>query len=157
MSGVIDIAFYQPDIPANVGAAARLCAVFGLDLHIIEPAGFPWSHAAFRRAGMDYLDHVTIVRHDSWPRFLEAMAGRRLVLATTKGAVCHHEFPFARGDVLLFGRESAGVPDEVHEAAGARVKIPMRPGLRSLNVAMSAGIMAAEALRQLRAFPAEST
>ena len=156
MSGVIDIAFYQPDIPANVGAAARMCAVFGLDLHIIEPAGFPWSHAAFRRAGMDYLDHVTIVRHDSWARFLEAMAGRRLVLATTKGAVFHHQFRFAEGDVLLFGRESAGVPEDVHETADARVKIPMRPGLRSLNVAMSAGIMAAEALRQLQAFPAES-
>ncbi len=156
MSGVVDIAFYQPDIPANVGAAARLCAVFGLVLHVIEPAGFPWSHAAFRRAGMDYLDHVAIVRHDSWTRFQEAMTGRRLVLATTRGSVAHHHFTFRKGDVLLFGRESAGVPEAVHAVADARVRIPMRPGLRSLNVAMSAGIMAAEALRQLQAFPAES-
>jgi tRNA (cytidine/uridine-2'-O-)-methyltransferase len=156
MPGVIDIAFYQPDIPANLGAAARMCAVFGLDLHVIEPAGFPWSHAALRRAGMDYLQHVTIIRHDSWPRFLQAMEERRIILATTRGSVAHHAFSFRRGDVLLFGRESAGVPEEVHAAAHARVRIPMRAGLRSLNVAMSAGIIAAEALRQLRAFPPES-
>ncbi len=156
MSPVLHVALYQPDIPANMGAVARICACFGLPLHVIEPAGFPWNHAALRRAGMDYLDHVEIVRHDGWRHFLADMGGHRIVLATTRGAVAHHVFPFAAGDILLFGRESVGAPEEVHARADARIRIPLRPGLRSLNVAVSAGIIAAEALRQLSAFPAES-
>ncbi len=156
MSAPLHVALYQPDIPANMGAVARICACFGLPLHIIEPAGFPWSHAALRRAGMDYLDHVEIIRHDGWRPFLERMGNHRIVLATTRAVVAHHAFSFASVDILLFGRESAGVPDEVHVQADARIRIPLRPGLRSLNVAVSAGIMAAEALRQLSAFPAGS-
>jgi len=156
MSPTLHVALYQPDIPANMGAVARICACFGLPLHVIEPAGFPWNHTALRRAGMDYLDHVEIIRHDGWRPFLERMGHHRIVLATTRGAVAHHAFSFASGDILLFGRESVGVPDDVHVRADARIRIPLRPGLRSLNVAVSAGIMAAEALRQLSAFPAES-
>ncbi|WP_038035805.1 tRNA (cytidine(34)-2'-O)-methyltransferase [Thermopetrobacter sp. TC1] len=152
----IAVALYQPDIPANLGATARMCACFGLPLHVIEPAGFPWSHKALKRAGMDYLDHVRIIRHDSWQAFLKAMGDRRLILASTRAAFPHHAFFYAPGDILLFGRECCGVPQEVHDAAHARVRIPLRPGLRSLNVAMSAGIIAAEALRQLSAFPEES-
>ncbi len=152
-ASAISIALYQPDIAPNVGAIARLCACLGPDLHIIEPAGFPWSHAALRRAGMDYLDHVRLIRHDDWSAFLAAMSGRRIVLATTSGAIAHQRFAYHRGDVLLFGRESAGAPAHVHDRADGRVAIPMRPGMRSLNVAMSAAIIASEALRQLDGYP----
>ena len=144
------IALYQPDIPQNTGTVLRLCACLGVEAHIIEPAGFPTSDRAFRRAGMDYLDAVTIVRHGSWRDF-EAWraAGRhRLVLFTTGAATSYLDHRFAPADVLLFGRESAGVPPEVHQAADARLVIPMRPGLRSLNVAVAAAMAAGEALRQ---------
>jgi len=144
------IALYQPDIPQNTGTILRLCACFGIEAHIIEPAGFPSSDRAFRRSGMDYLDAVTIVRHASWQDFeiWRRAAPHRLVLFTTAGAQSYLDHRFADGDVLLFGRESAGVPADVHKAADARLVIPMRSGMRSLNVAVAAAMAAGEALRQ---------
>jgi tRNA (cytidine/uridine-2'-O-)-methyltransferase len=148
------IALYQPDIPQNTGTILRLAACLGIEAHLIAPASFPLSDRAFRRAGMDYLDAVALVRHASWAAFETCMEtwrkeqGCRLVLFTTKAAQSYLEFGYRRGDVLLFGRESAGVPPEVHGAADARLVIPMRPGLRSLNVAMAAAMAAGEALRQ---------
>jgi tRNA (cytidine/uridine-2'-O-)-methyltransferase len=149
------IALFQPDIPQNTGTIVRLAACLGLGIDIIEPAGFPTSDKAFRRAGMDYLDAVEIVRHISWTRFEEARraAGRRLVLATTRAALPYAEAAYGPDDTLLLGRESAGVSEEVHEAADLRVLIPMRPGLRSLNVALAAAMIAGEALRQTGGFP----
>jgi tRNA (cytidine/uridine-2'-O-)-methyltransferase len=151
---MIRIALYQPDIAQNTGTILRLCACLGIEAHIIEPAGFPASDRAFRRAGMDYLDQVAIVRHLDWPAFdgWRRQDGARLVLFTTTGAQSHLDFAYRDGDVLLFGRESAGVPKAAHSAADARLIIPMRPGLRSLNVAMATAIAAAEALRQTNAF-----
>jgi tRNA (cytidine/uridine-2'-O-)-methyltransferase len=147
---MIRIALYQPDIAQNTGTVLRLCACVGLEAHIIEPAGFPVTDRHFRRAGMDYLDQVTIVRHTGWTAFEEwrAHAGARLALFTTAGAVSYLDWAYRDGDVLLFGRESAGVPEIVHQAADARLTIPMREGLRSLNVAMSVAMAAGEALRQ---------
>lgn len=149
------LALYQPDIPQNTGTILRMAACFGVPGAIIEPAGFPVSDRAFRRAGMDYLDSVSITRHASWQDFevWRRSQGRRLVLATTLGACPHTKARFAPGDILLFGRETAGVPPDVHDAADLRVRIPMVPGMRSLNLAVSAAILAAEALRQLDAFP----
>jgi tRNA (cytidine/uridine-2'-O-)-methyltransferase len=147
---MIRIALYQPDIAQNTGTVLRLCACVGLEAHIIEPAGFPVTDRHFRRAGMDYLDQVTIVRHAGWTAFEEwrAQAGARLALFTTAGAVSYLDWAYRDGDVLLLGRESAGAPEPVHAAADARLKIPMREGLRSLNVAMSVAMAAGEALRQ---------
>jgi len=144
------IALYQPDIPQNTGTILRLCACLGLEAHIIEPAGFPTSDRAFRRAGMDYLDAVALVRHGSWTGFEEwrRREGRRLALFTTAAGTSYLAHRFAADEILLFGRESAGVPQDVHEAADARLLIPLRPGLRSLNVAMAAAMAAGEALRQ---------
>ena len=144
------LALYQPDIPQNTGTILRLCACLDVAAHIIEPAGFPVSDRHFRRAGMDYLDQVSITRHDSWSKFEQWRneAGLRLVLFTTKGAGSYLDFRYGRDDVLLLGRESAGVPDEVAGAADARLVIPIRPGLRSLNVAMAAAMALGEALRQ---------
>jgi len=148
------IALYEPDIPQNTGAILRLCACLGIEAHIIGPAGFPITDRAFRRAGMDYLDAVTVVRHDSWNAFTawRRDAARRVLLFTTKAESSFLDFPYRADDVLLFGRESAGVPRAVHEAADARLKIPMRQGLRSLNVALAAAIVAAEQLRQTGGF-----
>jgi tRNA (cytidine/uridine-2'-O-)-methyltransferase len=144
------LALFQPDIPQNTGTILRLCACLDVSAHIIEPAGFPISDRHFRRAGMDYLDHVTITRHDSWSKFEQWRneAGSRLLLFTTKGAGSYLDFRYQRDDVLLFGRESAGVTEEVAAAADARLVIPIRPGLRSLNVAMAAAMALGEALRQ---------
>ena len=144
------IALFQPDIPQNTGTILRLCACLDVEAHIIEPAGFPVSDRHFRRAGMDYLDQVTIVRHDSWPRFQQWCAGNsgRLVLFTTKGTRPYLDHHYADTDILLFGRESAGVPDAIAAAADARLVIPVRAGLRSLNVAMAAAMALGEALRQ---------
>jgi tRNA (cytidine/uridine-2'-O-)-methyltransferase len=146
------IALYQPDIPQNTGTILRLCACLGLAGDIIEPAGFPVSDRHFRRAGMDYLDQVEIVRHASWTAFCEWRQARqqRLVLFTTKAATPYLDFVFTPDDILLFGRESAGVPDAVADAADARVVIPVAAGLRSLNVAMAVAMAAGEALRQTR-------
>jgi len=144
------LALFQPDIPQNTGTILRLCACLDVTAHIIEPAGFPTSDRHFRRAGMDYLDHVAIARHDSWSKFEQWRneKGFRLVLFTTKGAGSYLDFRYQRDDVLLFGRESAGVPDEVAAVADARLLIPIRPGLRSLNVAMAAAMALGEAQRQ---------
>jgi tRNA (cytidine/uridine-2'-O-)-methyltransferase len=146
----IRIALYEPDIPQNTGTLLRLCACLDVEAHIIEPAGFPTSDRAFRRAGMDYLEAVTLVRHPSWGEFetWRRRGRHRLVLFTTKAATSYLDYGFAAEDVLLFGRESAGVPAEVHAAADARLLIPMRPELRSLNVAVTAAMAAGEALRQ---------
>jgi tRNA (cytidine/uridine-2'-O-)-methyltransferase len=148
------IALYEPDIPQNTGTILRLCACFGIEAHIIEPSGFPTTDRAFRRAGMDYLDAVTIMRHRSWRDFetWREGAGARLVLFTTGATLPYLDFHYQPDDVLLFGRESAGVPDEVHAAADARVVIPLRPGLRSLNIAVAAAMAAGEALRQTGGF-----
>jgi tRNA (cytidine/uridine-2'-O-)-methyltransferase len=146
----MQIALFQPDIPQNAGTILRLCACLDVSAHIIEPAGFPVSDRHFRRAGMDYLDRVSIVRHDSWSKFEQWRrdGDYRLVLFTTKGATCYLDHRFERTDILMFGRESAGVPDEVARVADARLVIPMMPGLRSLNVAMAAAMALGEALRQ---------
>jgi tRNA (cytidine/uridine-2'-O-)-methyltransferase len=148
----MQIALFQPDIAQNTGTILRLCACLGMAAHIIEPAGFPFSDRLFRRAGMDYLDHVSITRHDSWSKFEEWRAGQayRLLLFTTKAATDYRDFHYQTSDILLFGRESAGVTDAVVEAADARLVIPITPGLRSLNVAMTAAMAAGEALRQIR-------
>jgi tRNA (cytidine/uridine-2'-O-)-methyltransferase len=144
------IALYEPDIPQNTGTVLRLCACLGVTAHIIEPAGFPVSDRAFRRAGMDYLDAVVIIRHGSWRDFdaWRRQENHRLLLFTTTAAVSYCDYRFAADDILLFGRESAGVPQAVHDAADARLVIPLRPGLRSLNVAVAAAMAAGEALRQ---------
>jgi tRNA (cytidine/uridine-2'-O-)-methyltransferase len=143
------LALYQPDIPQNTGAIPRLAACFGLAVDVIEPCGFAFDDRRLRRAGMDYLDHVELNRHRSWEAYQAARKTGRLVLLTTKGAVPHTDVRFEEADSLLLGRESAGVPEDVHAAADIRIRIPMRAGLRSLNVAMAAAIVAGEAMRQL--------
>lgn len=149
------LVLFQPDIPQNAGAMLRLAACLGVAVDIVEPAGFPVSDRAFRRAGLDYLDHVEIVRHASFEAFEAARrtVGRRLVLLTTKGASSHVETAFRPDDALMVGRESAGAPDYVHAAADLRIAVPMRPDLRSLNVATAAAIILGEALRQTDGFP----
>ncbi len=151
----MQLALYQPDIPQNAGTMLRLCACLGVTAHIIEPTGFPASDRAFRRAGMDYLDQVTIIKHIGWADFdnFRRTEGLRLVLASTKAETRYTDFSYAKTDILLMGRESAGVPDEVHEMAEARILIPMRQTLRSMNVAVTAAMIMGEALRQLDAFP----
>lgn len=148
----LTLAIYQPDIPQNTGTMLRTCACLGVQAAIIEPAAFPVNDRAFRRAGMDYLDHLTIARHVSWAAFEAARraSGQRLVLLTTRADMPYTDFAFAPGDILMVGRESAGVPDAVHAAADARIGIAMAPSMRSLNVAVSAAIVLSEALRQLR-------
>ena len=146
----MQIALFQPDIPQNTGTILRLCACLGVAAHIIEPAGFPVSDRHFRRAGMDYLDQVTITRHDSWSAFEQWRNENdyRLILFTTSAADSYLDYRYDAADILLFGRESAGVPEAVVAAADARLAIPIRPGLRSLNVAMAAAMALGEALRQ---------
>jgi tRNA (cytidine/uridine-2'-O-)-methyltransferase len=146
------IALYQPDIPQNAGTILRLCACLGVEAHIIEPAGFPASDRAFRRAGLDYLDAVTMTRHRSWRDFESWRRSQhcRLLLFTTSGALPYLDFAYRADDVLLFGRESAGVPADVHAVADARLLIPTRKGLRSLNVAAAAAMAVGEALRQTK-------
>jgi len=150
----IALALYEPDIAANAGAMMRTCACLGIDAAIIEPAGFLISDRRFRRSAMDYLDQLVIDRHASFERFetWRAGSGRRLVLLTTKGDSQLWEFVFRPGDILMVGRESAGVPDAVAALADARVRIPIRPPLRSLNVGIAAALALGEALRQLRPF-----
>jgi tRNA (cytidine/uridine-2'-O-)-methyltransferase len=144
------LALYQPDIAQNTGTILRLAACLGVEAHIIEPAGFPTSDRAFRRAGMDYLDHVDLVHHVTWVAFetWRREHALRLLLFTTRAERSYLDHRFAGDDILMFGRESAGVPEEVHAAADARLLIPMRPGLRSLNVAMACAMALGEALRQ---------
>ncbi|CZT35348.1 tRNA (cytidine(34)-2'-O)-methyltransferase [Rhizobium sp. 9140] len=147
---MLRIALYQPDIAGNTGTILRLAACLGLGVDIIEPAGFDLSDRNLKRAGLDYIASVTLARHVNWTSFEEARQGegRRLVLASTKAAQPYTRFMFAPGDTLLFGRESAGVPDTVHAASDARIIIPMVEGRRSLNLAMSVAMIAGEALRQ---------
>jgi tRNA (cytidine/uridine-2'-O-)-methyltransferase len=146
---MLEIALYQPDIAANTGTIARLCACFGLPLTIIEPAGFAWTDSSFRRAGMDYLDMALIRRSASWAAFGVETQGRRIVLLTTAANTSYMDFRFQSDDVLLLGRESAGVPPHVQDSISERVKIPMRPPARSLNVALAAAMVAGEAMRQV--------
>jgi tRNA (cytidine/uridine-2'-O-)-methyltransferase len=152
------LALYQPDIPQNTGAMLRLAACFGLDVDVILPCGFLFDDRRMRRAGMDYIDQVSIRRHNSWENYLAARNTEpnsgRLVLLTTKATLAYTDFAFAPGDSLLVGRESSGVPTEVAAAADASLRIPMRAGLRSLNVAMAAAIVVGEAMRQLGGFAA---
>lgn len=151
--GPVRIALYQPDIPQNAGTIIRTAACLGIGVDLIEPAGFRLDDKALRRAGLDYLERAAIARHVSWDAFEDVRRAerRRLVLATTRADVSVFAFAFAPGDTLIFGRESAGVPDAVHRAADVRLKIPMIAGVRSLNVAVATGIVVAEALRQLGA------
>jgi tRNA (cytidine/uridine-2'-O-)-methyltransferase len=146
----MQLALYEPDIPQNTGTILRLCACLGLAAHIIEPAGFPVTDRAFRRAGMDYLDQVALTRHGSFEDFeaWRGSQGLKLVVITTAGDRAYLEHSFGADQVILFGRESAGVPDAVHRAADARLRIPMLERMRSLNVAMAAAMVAGEALRQ---------
>ena len=150
------LCLYQPDIPQNTGTLLRLAACLGIPVHIVEPAGFDVSDRNLRRAGLDYLDHVAIARHVSWRAFegWRRDAGGRLVLATTRAALPYTAFPYRSDDIVLVGRESAGVPDEVHAAADGHVVIPMQAGLRSLNVAVAAAMILGEAMRQTHSFPA---
>jgi tRNA (cytidine/uridine-2'-O-)-methyltransferase len=150
---MLEIALYQPDIAPNAATILRMCACLGLTCRIIEPAGFVMTESAFRRAGMDYLDRASLVNDASWEAYRAATAGRRTVLLTTRAALPYTDFAFAPDDILLMGRESAGVPQHVHDAAEARVTIPMRAGLRSLNVALACAMATGEALRQTGSFP----
>lgn len=149
------IALYEPDIPQNTGTILRTCACLGIEAHIIEPAGFPVTDRAFRRAGMDYLDRVSIVRHASFAAFEDWRRAHSLtlVLLTTAAEQSYLDHAYSERDVLLLGRESAGVPEAVHRAADVRLRIPIRAGLRSLNIAMATAMVVGEALQQTKGFP----
>ena len=151
----IAIALYQPDIPQNTGTILRMAACLDIHVHIIEPCGFALNDRTLRRAGMDYLERAAFTKHLSWEHFCDWHKGEdtRLVLATTKASRPFIDFEFANGDILLFGRESVGVPNEVHARTDDRITIPMHEGERSLNLAISTAMIASEALRQLKAFP----
>lgn len=146
------IALFEPDIPQNCGAILRLCACLGVSVDIVEPCGFLWDDRRLRRAGLDYLEAVDLSRHESWAAFERARHGR-LVLLTTRAERSYLDFAFDPGDVILLGRESAGVPASVHAGAAARLKIPMCHGQRSINVALAASMVLGEALRQTKGFP----
>lgn len=147
------LALYEPDIPQNAGALIRLGACLGVPVDVIEPCGFLFSDAALKRAAMDYRDVAHIVRHQSWELFLAHHRQGRIVLATTKAAQSYLAAEFQADDILLMGRESSGVPEDVHKRADLRVRIPMRAGLRSINVAQAGAMVLAEALRQTGLFP----
>jgi tRNA (cytidine/uridine-2'-O-)-methyltransferase len=151
------LGLYQPDIPQNAGTILRMAACLGVAVDVIGPTGFDLTDRALKRAGLDYLAHVDLTRHADWTAFDAARraAGRRLVLLTARGSTPYTGFTFRRDDVLLLGRESAGVPEDVHAVADARIRIPMRTGLRSLNIAVAAAMVLGEALRQTNAFPPE--
>ncbi len=146
------VALYQPEIPGNAGAILRLAACMGAGVDVIEPTGFVWSDAKVKRAAMDYIDHVELARHADWDRFLTTRSSR-LVLLSSKASKSLYDFAFRSDDVLLMGQESAGVPDAVRQACDAAVRIPLNPAIRSLNVAVAAGIALAEALRQTGQLP----
>ncbi len=150
------LALYRPEIAGNVGAVLRLGACLATPVDLIEPMGFAWDDARVRRTAMDYIDHVAVTRHADWDAFLPTVTGR-LVLFTTRGSIPLHNFAFRPDDVLLFGQESAGAPAEVHARADARVYVPLAPGPRSLNLAMTAGIALAEGLRQSGGWPSPAT
>lgn len=144
------LAFYQPDIPQNVGAAMRLCACMGVPMHVIEPTAFPWKEAEFRRSAMDYIHHVTLIKHISWRALMKHKGRARIVLVETDGTTPLWDFHFKPDDILLLGRESAGVPPEVYREVDATIKIPMTEGVRSMNVVTAAAIAIGEAIRQTR-------
>jgi tRNA (cytidine/uridine-2'-O-)-methyltransferase len=142
------IALYKPDIPQNTAAIIRLGACLNLKIHIIEPCGFNFHDARFKRVVMDYLGLSRIVRYEDYDSFVSKNKKKRIVLMTTKAKKLYHKFNFKKNDILLFGRESAGVPDNLHKRIADKVKVPMNKKTRSLNVAMSVAIISAEALRQ---------
>ena len=146
------LALFEPDIPQNLGAFIRLSACLATPLDIIEPCGFPLDDKRIRRAAMDYYDRATIVRHASWAAFRQNRMPGRLVLLTTKAAEAFPDVVLRADDTLLLGRESAGVPDDVHQAADLRLRIPMQPGLRSINVALAAAMVLSEGLRQTNGY-----
>ncbi len=145
---MIHIALFQPDIPQNVGAAIRLCACLGITLHIIEPCGFPWDAKKIRQSGMDYLQEAHIIRHDSWQAFQKEYKEWRFVLMTTKASIPYTDFQFLENDILIAGRESAGVPEEIHQTIESRVIIPMSGKARSLNIINATSMIVGEAIRQ---------
>ncbi|MFA7585304.1 MAG: tRNA (cytidine(34)-2'-O)-methyltransferase [Novosphingobium sp.] len=147
------IALFEPEIAGNVGAVLRLCACLGAGVDLIEPMGFAWDDRRVRRTAMDYIDHVEIVRHPDFATFRASIGHRRLVLFTTKSAQSAYDFDFTAQDVLLFGKESAGVPAAIADACDARIRLPMRPQVRSMNLATSAGLALGEALRQTGSLP----
>ena len=147
------IALFEPEIAGNVGAVLRLGACMGVPVDLIEPLGFVWDDARVRRTAMDYIDHVSVTRHRDWDAFHASIGSARLVLLTTKGSVSAYDFAFRPDDVLLFGKESAGAPAQVHAASAGRIRLPMRAEVRSLNLAMSAGLALGEALRQTGGLP----
>jgi tRNA (cytidine/uridine-2'-O-)-methyltransferase len=149
----MEIALYQPDIASNAGTIARLCACLALKLTIIEPAGFLWDDSRLKRAGMDYLDIASIRRSTSWSAFLDETKSCRKLLLTTKSTLPYVDFKFRADDILLLGRESLGVPDNVHQTVEARIKIPMQKDARSLNMALACAMVTGEALRQTQGFP----
>jgi tRNA (cytidine/uridine-2'-O-)-methyltransferase len=152
----VRLALYEPDIPQNTGAILRLASCFSVNVDIIEPCGFIFSNRRLKRSGMDYIDKVNIKFHSSWENFFEKQKldeTIRIILLTTKGDINHTKFKFLSNDILLLGRESAGVPEAVHTAADASIIIPMAPETRSLNIATSAAIVLGEALRQTDAYP----
>nr|WP_319513783.1 tRNA (cytidine(34)-2'-O)-methyltransferase [uncultured Cohaesibacter sp.] len=150
----IDIALFQPDIPQNTGTILRMATCLDLHVHIIEPCGFTLNDRTLRRAGMDYLERASFTKHISWNHFKDWQkeSGKRLLLATTKASQSFYEVTYQAGDIILFGRESAGVPDEVHDYVTERITIPMRAGERSLNLAISTAMITTEALRQVRSY-----
>jgi tRNA (cytidine/uridine-2'-O-)-methyltransferase len=156
-SAPIRLALFEPDIPQNAGTLLRLAACLGVAVDVIEPCGFVFSDSRLRRAGLDYLDAAERLHHSSWDAFQQNRrgGGGRLLLLTTSGDAAYTDFKFATGDTILVGRETAGVPPAVHAAADARLLVPMRPGLRSINVAVAGAMVVGEALRQLKGFPAQ--
>jgi tRNA (cytidine/uridine-2'-O-)-methyltransferase len=153
---MIRLALFQPDIPQNAGTLLRLGACLGVPVDIVEPCGFVLDDRRLRRAGLDYLAGVSLTRYRSWQEFVAAQAApRRIVLLTTRGEVPYQHFAFAPDDVLLVGRESAGVPEEVHRGGAVRIVVSMLPGVRSINVALAAAMVIGEALRQTGQLPGE--
>jgi tRNA (cytidine/uridine-2'-O-)-methyltransferase len=147
------LALFEPDIPQNAGAMIRLAACLGLEIDLIEPLGFILDDRRLRRAHMDYIRHIRLNRHSSWAAFLRARPAGRLVLLTTAGDLAYTEFRFAADDIILVGSETAGVPPALHHQVDVRLRIPLQPGLRSLNVALAAAMALGEALRQTGGFP----
>jgi tRNA (cytidine/uridine-2'-O-)-methyltransferase len=154
----VEIALYQPDIAGNVGTILRLAACFGVPCHIIEPCGFPFSDKALKRAGMDYAAQAQMQRHADWERFEQQAAanGQRIILMSSAASIPLPQVIFGANDIILMGSEGAGVPAAIHDRADLRIRIPMQPGFRSLNVAVATGIALAEALRQTGQFPTET-
>ena len=147
------LVLFEPDIPQNAGTLLRLGACLGVPVDVIEPCGFVFSDTQMRRAGMDYLEHADFVRHASWEAFLAQHTGGRIVLLTAKGSLPYTDFQFAADDKIVLGRESAGAPQAVHDRADARLRIPLKSGLRSINVAQAGAMVLGEALRQTGTFP----